>query len=182
MDGFHLYKSQLDSKSLSRRGAHFTFDSRKLYEKLAGIKSWQSEGLFPSFEHGVGDPVQDDIKVDKYHNVIIVEGLYMAYASGGEYWRKIQEEILHETWFIDVSLNESLERLKERHMRTWNMSEPEALKKIERNDEINAKLVLTTKCNADYLVSSKSVDDWYIRENPLRKRRKHDQNQDNNKE
>ncbi len=31
----------------------------------------------PSFDHGVGDPVEDDIQVQAHHKYVLVEGNYL---------------------------------------------------------------------------------------------------------
>ena len=34
-------------------------------------------GKFPSFDHGIGDPVDDDIAVEPEHRVVLIEGNYV---------------------------------------------------------------------------------------------------------
>lgn len=56
MDGYHMYKkeldTQLDSKMLYlRRGAHWTFSPGKLLKELQYLKD-NGNGYFPSFDHG----------------------------------------------------------------------------------------------------------------------------------
>lgn len=33
--------------------------------------------LVPSFDHGVGDPIEDDIRVEQHHRIVLVEGNYL---------------------------------------------------------------------------------------------------------
>lgn len=35
----------------------------------------------PSFQHGVGDPVEDDIRVAPHHTLVLVEGNYLLLGS-----------------------------------------------------------------------------------------------------
>lgn len=45
-----------------RRGAHWTFDGRRFLAEVETAKR-ESRGSFPGFDHAVGDPVEDEIKV-----------------------------------------------------------------------------------------------------------------------
>eukprot|EP00250_Pteridium_aquilinum_P012936 c21037_g1_i1 orf=326-1069(-) len=67
MDGFHLYRNQLDMmkdpvEAHARRGAPWTFDPDGLLECLNSLRS-QGWVHAPSFDHGVGDPKEKDIIV-----------------------------------------------------------------------------------------------------------------------
>ncbi|CAD7701967.1 unnamed protein product [Ostreobium quekettii] len=81
MDGFHYYKAQLDSmkdpmKAYLHRGAHWTFDAAGFVAALRRIRETGAASL-PSFDHGRGDPVEDDIKVQSGTRLVIVEGNYL---------------------------------------------------------------------------------------------------------
>ncbi|CAK9164444.1 unnamed protein product [Ilex paraguariensis] len=91
MDGFHLYRHQLDAmedpeEAYARRGAPWTFDPELL---LRCLRTLRNEGSVyaPSFDHGVGDPVEDDIFVNFQHKVVIVEGNYLLLEEGS--WKEI---------------------------------------------------------------------------------------------
>ncbi|KAL9267783.1 F-box/LRR-repeat protein 17-like protein [Drosera capensis] len=67
MDGFHLYRHQLDAmedpkEAHARRGAPWTFDPARLLKCLQTLRT-QGYVYAPSFDHGVGDPIEDDIFV-----------------------------------------------------------------------------------------------------------------------
>lgn len=69
MDGFHLYRSQLDkmedpAEAHARRGAPWTFDPDGLFKCLTTLRS-RGWVLAPSFDHGVGDPKENDIVVTR---------------------------------------------------------------------------------------------------------------------
>lgn len=62
---FHITKKKLDSMPDSamlyaRRGAPWTFDAELLVQVLHEVKE-KGYGKLPSFDHSVGDPVEDDI-------------------------------------------------------------------------------------------------------------------------
>jgi len=105
--GYHYYRAELDAgvagdpaQAHARRGAHWTFDApafvacvRSLKEAGGGHAASGSarndDGgephgdeeeaavAVPSFAHGVGDPVPDDIRVAARHRVLLVEGNYL---------------------------------------------------------------------------------------------------------
>ncbi len=76
MDGYHLYRKDLDSEGIRRRGAPFTFDLAKFKKDISALKQ-NKEGKFPSFDHSLKDPIEDDIVITKNDKVIIMEGLYL---------------------------------------------------------------------------------------------------------
>ncbi|PON95020.1 P-loop containing nucleoside triphosphate hydrolase [Trema orientale] len=156
MDGFHLYRSQLDAmenpeEAHARRGAPWTFNPELL---LTCLKTLRSQGSVsaPSFDHGVGDPVEDDIFVSLQHKVVIVEGNYLLLEDGT--WKEISS-IFDEKWFIDIDLDKSMQRVLKRHISTGKP--PDVAKwRIEYNDRPNAELIIKSKSNADLVI--KSVD------------------------
>lgn len=86
MDGFHLYRNQLDKmedpkEAHAKRGAPWTFDPASLLKCLQKLRTEGSVSM-PSFDHGVGDPVEDDIFVSLQHKVVIVEGNYVLLEGG----------------------------------------------------------------------------------------------------
>ncbi|KAM5553556.1 hypothetical protein ABKV19_025667 [Rosa sericea] len=91
MDGYHLCRSQLDAmenpeEAHARRGA-----------LLKSLKTLRSQGSVyaPSFDHGVGDPVEDDIFVSIQDKVVIVEGNYLFLDNG--VWKEISS-MFDEKW------------------------------------------------------------------------------------
>ncbi|VVA89782.1 unnamed protein product [Arabis nemorensis] len=154
MDGFHLYRSQLDAmedpkEAHARRGAPWTFDPALL---LNCLKKLRNEGsvYVPSFDHGVGDPVEDDIFVSLQHKVVIVEGNYILLEEGS--WKDISD-MFDEKWFIDVNLDTAMQRVESRHISTGKP--PDVAKwRIDYNDRPNAELIMKSKTNADVLIRS----------------------------
>ncbi|XP_074316792.1 putative uridine kinase C227.14 [Silene latifolia] len=157
MDGFHLYRHQLDAmedpkEAHARRGAPWTFDPARLLKCLQTLKN-EGSVCAPSFDHGVGDPVEDDIFVSLQHKVVIVEGNYLLLEEG--VWNDIST-LFDEKWFIDVDLDTSMQRVLKRHMSKSNRSPEEAKWRIDYNDRPNAELIMKSKKNADLIV--KSID------------------------
>ncbi|XP_078429858.1 P-loop containing nucleoside triphosphate hydrolases superfamily protein [Wolffia australiana] len=156
MDGFHLYRSQLDAmedpkEAHARRGAPWTFDPALLLKCLQNLRK-QGSVYAPSFDHGVGDPVEEDIFVGHHHKVVIIEGNYLFLEDGA--WREISS-MFDEKWFIDIDLDLSMSRVVKRHMSTGKSPEV-ARRRVDYNDRPNAELIMESKKNADLVI--KSVD------------------------
>jgi pantothenate kinase len=65
MDGFHYYKEELNKmedveNAYKRRGSPFTFNSSAFFKLLKQLKE-NNSGKAPSFDHKIGDPIEEDI-------------------------------------------------------------------------------------------------------------------------
>eukprot|EP00850_Spirogloea_muscicola_P022206 SM000282S10609 [mRNA] locus=s282:60251:63697:- [translate_table: standard] len=190
MDGFHLYRWQLDCmtvlhKSLDLTGpdstcrilkklmpdeecwpshlflnnamvhrnfvheAPWTFDADALYRCLARICN-KGSGYVPSFNHGVGDPVERDIYVASHHKLLLVEGNYLLLGSGE--WEPLQT-LFNERWYIDVDVDVAMERVRKRHISTGKTPHI-AEWRVLYNDRPNAVLIQESRKNADLVVQS----------------------------
>ncbi|CAJ1902707.1 unnamed protein product [Sphenostylis stenocarpa] len=160
MDGFHLYRSELDAmenpeEAHARRGAPWTFNPLRL---LTCLKNLRINGsvYVPSFDHGVGDPVEDDIFVNLQHKVVIVEGNYLLLEDG--VWKEISS-LFDEKWFIDIDIDKAMQRVLKRHISTGKPPDI-AKQRIENNDRLNAELIMKSKKNADIVINgSKFIPD-----------------------
>lgn len=154
MDGFHLYRSQLDAmedpeEAHARRGAPWTYDPKRLFNCLKKLRNQGSVNA-PSFDHGVGDPIEDDIIVSSQHKVVIVEGNYILLGEG--IWKDISS-IFDEKWFIDVDLDKAMQRVLKRHISTGKP--PDVAKwRIDYNDRPNAELIMKSRNNAHIVINS----------------------------
>ncbi|CAG9315468.1 unnamed protein product [Blepharisma stoltei] len=152
MDGFHLYKYELDDmpnpKEMHfRRGAHFTFDPQNLYYKLSHLKLGNHPINFPSFSHTLDDPQEDTIQVDpNIVKVVIIEGLYLYCEL--PIWKEIREIIDYKI-YIDGNLDEAMDRVVQRNARCLNMSLEETAYKVQHNDRLNAGVVEESRRYAD---------------------------------
>ncbi|WJX78957.1 hypothetical protein P8452_62129 [Trifolium repens] len=156
MDGFHLYRSELDAmknpeEAHARRGAPWTFNPTRLLTCLKNLRVHGSV-YAPSFDHGVGDPVEDDIFVNLQHKIIIVEGNYLLLEDG--VWKEISS-LFDEKWFIDIDIDKAMQRVLKRHISTGKPADI-AKQRVENNDRLNAELIMKSKKNADIII--KSVD------------------------
>ncbi|GJX23384.1 putative uridine kinase [Tanacetum coccineum] len=133
----------------ARRGAPWTFNPDLFLKCLKTLRE-QGSVYAPSFDHGVGDPVEDDIFVNVQHKVVIVEGNYLLLEYGT--WKEVSS-MFDEKWFVDVDIDIAMERVLKRHIGTGNTPEL-AKQRIEYNDRPNAELVCKSKKNADLIIKS----------------------------
>eukprot|EP00882_Tetradesmus_deserticola_P021737 GHRQ01023534.1.p1 GENE.GHRQ01023534.1~~GHRQ01023534.1.p1 ORF type:complete len:306 (+),score=75.56 GHRQ01023534.1:124-1041(+) len=155
MDGFHLYKKQLDAmpdpqEAYARRGAHWTFDSAAFVAAIQRLKQHGAASL-PSFDHGVGDPIEDDIQIDAaQHAVVLVEGNYLFLEL--EPWMQLRK-LFDDAWFVDCPVDLAMQRVFERQV-AIGLAPEVSLERIEGNDRPNALQVNASKGAARLLVPS----------------------------
>jgi len=157
MDGFHYYRAELDQMSNpvlahARRGAPFTFNSQALLQLLQKIKN-EGRARAPSFDHKVGDPVENDIEVTTRHKLVLVEGNYLLLEEDS--WATIGA-LVDESWFIDCDVDIAMRRVRARHRQT-GLTDEEALYRVENNDQPNALLVQSCLPRASRTIAS--IDD-----------------------
>ncbi|KAL9646726.1 hypothetical protein ABK040_001148 [Willaertia magna] len=137
MDGFHYYKRELNQMddpdyAFLRRGAPFTFNDKAFETLLKRVKYCTNEVIkAPSFDHHIGDPIEEDIIIQKEDNIIIVEGNYLAT------WKNVSSLFDVFIYLHTETKEEAMERVVKRHMKT-GLTEEQARKRIETNDGINA--------------------------------------------
>ncbi|KAF1866823.1 hypothetical protein Lal_00018209 [Lupinus albus] len=172
MDGFHLYRSELDAmevaykvKCMKYKAFHYELDClfivnsmwnhnlsdvfrnriRRKHMPEGEVSSMDIQSLaatymsqestnscqicgkgsvyVPSFDHGVGDPVEEDIFVNLQ--------------------------------FIDIDIDKAMQRVLKRHISTGKPPEI-AKQRVENNDRLNAEDIMKSMKNADIII--KSVD------------------------
>lgn len=160
MDGFHYYKHELDAmpnpdEMHFRRGAHFTFNSSKLYSKLHSLKSGQIVS-FPTFSHTAGDPEEDKILINPSSTkVVIMEGLYLYLEQ--DVWRDLRQLIDYKI-YISGNLDAAMERVYIRNLECIGYSPEITRKRIEENDRLNGLVVMSSSCYADKVVEFEEKD------------------------
>ena len=160
MDGFHVTRAALarfpdPAAALRRRGSPWTFDPSGLAARLKMLREAPSgfeasPVMWPGFEHGVGDPVEDAVTISPSVRLVLLEGLYLLHRSDG--WNLAG--LLDECWYLDVPMDVAMQRLIARHRATWNLTQAEAEARIAVNDGLNAQTVLTSRPLADWCVAN----------------------------
>jgi pantothenate kinase len=154
MDGYHYYRSELDKmddpqQAHLRRGAPFTFNANRFVDELIKARAI-GEGSFPGFDHAVGDPVENEITLSRSHKIVLVEGNYLLLDTAP--WCQLHEKLFDITWYLDVPLEECIQRLCKRHVQV-GCSEEEARHRVALNDGINAELISkVSPKNADKII------------------------------
>ncbi len=155
LDGYHYLRNQLDKmedpvEAHLRRGAPFTFNSTRFVNDLVKAKK-SGEGSFPGFDHRAGDPIENEIQLTPTDKIVLVEGNYLLLNANP--WRRLQEDVFDEKWFLDVSVQESNRRVAKRHMK-MGLSEAQAWQRVMTNDGINAELIAQeSPGNADRIIT-----------------------------
>lgn len=152
MDGYHYYKHQLDqmpnpSEAYARRGAHWTFDGHAYVSCLRDLKQGLPRAA-PSFDHGVGDPVEGAILVSSHQQLIISEGNYLLLDI--EPWSDLSS-VFDETWYIECPADVAMSRVFSRQTSNGASGE-EARGRIDGNDLPNFHLIETTKHKASLII------------------------------
>lgn len=149
MDGFHIPKYILDTYNnpeelYLRRGAYWTFDSYNFINFLKSLKNSNKLIKAPSFNHKIADPVEDDIVIESYHKIIIVEGIYLHLKEPNP-WNKICL-LFDEKWFIHIDINEAAKRVSKRHYESNLVNSlEEGIDRFNNNDKLNAEFILKNR-------------------------------------
>lgn len=154
VDGFHYYKAELDQfedpvTMHFRRGAHFTFNSGKLLEKLRQLqRNWAVH--FPGFQHTLGDPIEGSTLITPSGtDILIIEGLYLY--CDLPIWQDIRSLINYKI-FIDGDVQSAMNRLVTRNSQCLGLSLEQSVHRMEHTDLLNAQEVLKSQQYADVTV------------------------------
>ncbi|TKX18860.1 uridine kinase-like protein [Elsinoe australis] len=169
MDGYHLYRAQLDAMpdpdtAHARRGAAFTFDAPAflaLVKKLREPLCAESTTIHaPSFDHAVKDPIANDIPIHPSARILIFEGNYCSLGTGAKEWKEAAE-LMDELWFVDVDLAVARQRLIQRHVKAGLAdNEEQAAKRADENDLVNGKEIIDGRLPVHEVVVSVEDSTW----------------------
>ncbi|EGV64921.1 hypothetical protein PSN45_005275 [Yamadazyma tenuis] len=157
-DGFHSYRSELISmpnseEAVRRRGAPFTFNASKFLQLVKSLKSPQlrDRDLYaPSFDHSIKDPVENDIKISKDTDIIILEGNYLALKD--EVWCELAN-YMDEIWFLETNFEVTRKRLIKRHLQAGiARTESEAIDRADNNDLVNGQYIIDNSICPDVTI------------------------------
>jgi pantothenate kinase len=142
MDGYHLRRAMLSADQLKRRGGPDTFDSDAFRADLVRLRK-AGRGSFPTFDHAVGDRVENGAIVPAGTPLVIVEGLYLLLSD----WQ--MTGLFDLKVFLDCELAVAMDRLVARHLACGlATTEDEARDRVENNDRRNALAILDDGCRA----------------------------------
>jgi pantothenate kinase len=151
MDGYHLSNKVLkELKRADRKGAPDTFDVAGFVSLVKRIRSEQSQNIYyPIFDRAIEESIAAQGVVTSATKVVIIEGNYLLHDEGG--WEVIND-LLDESWMVDVDDDKRISRLISRHIAYGK--DPEAAKAWAKGtDEVNAKLIERGRTRADFVVA-----------------------------
>ena len=151
MDGYHLSNKVLkDLKRADRKGAPDTFDVAGFTSLVKRIRSEQTQNIYyPIFDRAIEESIAAQGVVTSATKVVIIEGNYLLHDDGG--W-EVLNDLLDESWMIDVDDDKRIARLISRHIAYGK--DPEAAKAWAKgSDEVNAKLIERGRNRADFVVA-----------------------------
>ena len=153
MDGFHLADVELSRLGrLHRKGAPDTFDAAgyaALLRRLHTTHGTDETVYAPSFDRDLEQPVAGAIPVLPECRLVLTEGNYLLLDDDA--WRHVRAQ-LDEVWFLDADDDVRRSRLVERHVR-FGKAPTHAEAWVDEVDEPNARLITSTRDNADVLVA-----------------------------
>jgi pantothenate kinase len=150
MDGYHLSNKVLkDLKRSDRKGAPDTFDVAGFVSLVKRIRSEQTQNIYyPIFDRAIEESIAAQGVVTSATKVVIIEGNYLLHDEGG--W-EVLNDLLDESWMVDVDDDKRISRLISRHIAYGK--DPEAAKAWAKGtDEVNAKLIERGRARADFVV------------------------------
>jgi len=138
LDGYHIFRKNLDEEQLKFRGRHDTFDLKKFKEDFMRIyESKKDEKFyFPSFDHSMKDPIENEI-VTSGETFYIFEGLYL-YLNELDIKKCFDLKI-----FLVSHIDQAMERVSKRNFKAGiTRTYEESTNRTEISDKINALYVL----------------------------------------
>ena len=156
LDGYHFPNHYLDSHpapsgegTLRRyKGAHFTFDARRLAAELTRLRDAGAAVALPAYDRKLHDPVEGAIVVEPSDRLVLVEGNYLLYREGP--WAEVAD-CFDLRVFLDLPPGVNRERMIARHVR-GGRSREDAAAHFERTDGPNTALIAATRGEADVVV------------------------------
>lgn len=153
LDGYHIPRKNLNQELLLVRGSVQTFD---LEQYVKDIKEFiiKGEFKFPSFSHGIKDPINEDIIINKEVDVIIIEGLYVfdnsiCFENKNNYLSETSyKSIFDIKVFVDIEITKTYNIVANRNFKAGIYSNyNEAYERAVNNDGKNGEYVLK---NSDF--------------------------------
>jgi pantothenate kinase len=155
MDGFHLSDHELMRLGLlGRKGAPETFDVYGYAATLQRLQSPREAVVYaPGFERTIEQPIAGVIPVFPSARTIFTEGNYLLLDRPG--WQQVRNQC-SEIWYCEQDNDLRIQRLIQRHIQ-FGKTPAEAELWVNSVDEQNARLIQTTRANADLVVTLQEI-------------------------
>jgi pantothenate kinase len=149
MDGFHIDDVILDQMDWrARKGAPHTYDVEGLYSLLQRLRTaGQGDIFYPIFDRASESSRAAAGRVTPQDRIILVEGNYLLLDA--PQWRDIAA-LFDFTIMVVAPMDELERRLLDR----WSGLGPDAARaKVEGNDFVNARLIMSKSLAADITIA-----------------------------
>ena len=155
MDGFHLSDQELTRLGLlSRKGAPETFDVHGYAAMLHRLRTRRESVVYaPGFERTIEQPIAGVIPVYPSATTILTEGNYLLLDRPE--WREVRKQC-NEIWYCEQDNDLRIQRLIQRHIQ-FGKSPAEAEDWVHTVDEKNARLIQSTRANADLVITLEEI-------------------------
>jgi pantothenate kinase len=155
MDGFHLSDQELTRLGLlDRKGAPETFDVHGYASTLRRLRSPREAVVYaPGFERTIEQPIAGVIPVFPSATTILTEGNYLLLDRPE--WQEVRNQC-SEIWYCEQDNNLRIQRLIQRHIE-FGKTPAEAESWVHTVDEKNARLIQSTRANADLVVTLEEI-------------------------
>ncbi|MFF2298507.1 nucleoside/nucleotide kinase family protein [Arthrobacter sp. NPDC058127] len=155
MDGFHLSDQELTRLGLlDRKGAPETFDVHGYAATLRRLRSPREAVVYaPGFERTIEQPIAGVIPVFPSATTILTEGNYLLLDVPE--WREVRNQC-SEIWYCEQDDDLRVQRLIQRHIQ-FGKTPAEAESWVQTVDEKNARLIQSTRANADLVVTLEEI-------------------------
>ncbi len=153
MDGFHLSNAMLDRLGRrDRKGAPDTFDADGYVVTLRRVRADHRQGdvYVPAFDRRLDEPVAAGHVIPAQSRLVVTEGNYLGASNGG--WTPVRG-LLDRLYYVDCPAAVRRDRLVARHIE-GGRTPAAAAAWADGVDEVNARLIATTRQFCDGVVSS----------------------------
>ena len=149
MDGFHLDNEELIEKGLiKRKGAPETFDVKGLLKLTRSIRNSTDMIRYPLFDRAKDRSLPDAGVLDPDTQYVVIEGNYLLLDQ--PVWREVKKN-----FDLTIFLSTPIQELDRRLLNRWTrlgFSQEQATLKVNSNDLVNAKFVLSNSLKANLVI------------------------------
>jgi pantothenate kinase len=151
MDGFHLANSELSRLGYAgRKGAPETFDAYGFVAMLRRLRAGDEPVVYaPIYSRTVHESINAAVPIASDIRVVIVEGNYLLLRRAP--WDQVRP-LLDVALYLDTPAGIRVDSLI-RRQRSRGLDRSAALHWVHSSDEVNAKLIATTRGDADVILA-----------------------------
>jgi len=161
MDGWHLTNAELDQRTIvaddgsttplrRRKGSPPSFDAAALASALRRIRHASGNVCVPLYDRNLHEPVPNAGVIPGGTDIVLIEGNYLLLDEGA--WTDVLGQIDLPLW-LEIDPEACRDGLLARHI-AGGMPPDQAAAKVRENDEPNARIALSTRHQAAWVIHS----------------------------